>query len=304
VIKKIWDNPHKNPNEAIHDFLIEFYKNRKRIAHKFSGSLLCIDIKNMVKGIIEANKEDFEGITEYTKEKIIACCIDYFVDHYKNQFRDPETDEKNFIKIWQSREIKWLKRIKGNLGHLNKFKIALKGIISTDWKKFDKVWNDFEEQKISSEEFLIIGFLCFEKKKFLEILRGALPLKEVKDAIRGHKKALIKIEKLNAKITTLDSSIESWKAILSFDQIDWTNWYKLGALYLKKGDIESNREAYEKAIECFKKLITPDQAKMYLRNAYWGLAETYEKLGDIETSERHRLRFRQYDNEISVSKHS
>lgn len=126
--------------------------------------------------------------------------------------------------------------------------------------------------------------MYFEKEKFLEILKETVPFKTV---MQRKKRALIKWEEFYDKRSQLDYSIMMWK-----------DWYKLGAYYLKKGDFEKNNTTYNEAIKCFEKIKIPDQAKIYLRNAYSGLAEAYEKLGDLKKSEEYRQKSKQYDKEI------
>ncbi|TES98660.1 MAG: tetratricopeptide repeat protein [Promethearchaeota archaeon] len=298
IYDKIWNNPHKNLNEAIYEFIMDYYNKRSKITHRYSGSVIYFEIRNMIIGYIEYNDVDFKGLTEYTKNKLIACGIDYFLEQFHNTFREPEIDENEHIKIWYKQQIKWLLKIRSSRDYLIKTEKSLKKQISTDWKQFKAVWNKFKEQRITVEEFFLIGFMCFEKKKFLEILRSSLPFEGSKNLNLRYKEAMSKQEKIDAEFRSLDFILESWEDIVYHDPTDWTNLYKIGALYIRKADIEKNRDKYKKAVEFFNKIIVPGQTKMYLRNAFWGLAEAYEKLGDLEISEKYHQKSRQYNSEI------
>lgn len=88
------------------------------------------------------------------------------------------------------------------------------------------------------------------------------------------------------KVKQFNNAIECYKKIIYIDPTNVDALYLLGDVYIEKGDVESNKEEYLKAIDAYNKIISLNKTKFNLWNAWGGMAESYEKLGDSKKAEK------------------
>ncbi|MFX1444590.1 MAG: hypothetical protein ACFFHV_14340 [Promethearchaeota archaeon] len=89
-IDNIEENPTKNQEDIINDFIKQYYNKRIVVDHFFSDEFLNY-IKNKIIIPLLDNNQEYFNINEDTKGKIVICCLDLFLEKYF-QYREMEID--------------------------------------------------------------------------------------------------------------------------------------------------------------------------------------------------------------------
>ncbi len=171
IIDEIIQNHNKNPNKTINEFLEKYERKRKKIDHNFSEELINKDIISIINGIIESNEEYFRQVKENQKTKLIDCCINYFIEEFHDFYPNIEIkDLDKYIKRQYRSILYALNRLKSSQNSMIKLKRWLIAQLEDNWDLIESIWDDFNESKINTFEFL---------KNAMEILEEDLIYKTI-----------------------------------------------------------------------------------------------------------------------------
>ncbi len=166
-IKKMPDVPEK----AINDFIDNYYLHRDEITHSFSESFLN-DIKNnLISEKIEYNDKYFR-VLEETKERLIACCLDFFIEEAHEVYEEGYTDnlevnEEEYVREEYPSFFSCLLEFEQSPEKIEKIEKYLIRHLKPKWKAFITIWHAYKEHSIPRDEMFREAFHIFGERKFI-----------------------------------------------------------------------------------------------------------------------------------------
>jgi len=166
----IEENPNIDPNELVVEFIEKYESKRKSINNVFSNHLIN-DVKYIIKKILKANEEFLKEVLDKHKARLIDCCINYFIEHYTDFYPNIEIkDEDEYIRMHHAPLINALNQLKSSQNSMIKIKKWLITQLKEDWNLIESIWNDLNQDSITTFNFLKNAFEILGEKRFYRLI--------------------------------------------------------------------------------------------------------------------------------------
>ncbi len=165
VIDEIGKIPN-DPNKAANIFIDNYYLHRNEISHSFSESLLNDVKNNLIVEKIEYNYKHLR-VSEQVKERLITCCLDYFIEEAYEIVEDIEVNEEKYVSQKYPSFFSCLVEFEQSPEKMNELGHFLNQQLKHKWKEFNYIWQAYKEHSLPRVELFRKAFNIFEDFEFI-----------------------------------------------------------------------------------------------------------------------------------------